>query len=122
MKRFVIFLGIGPLIGYAVVFIVIRWLHPSPMRNYANVLAGIPFAYALGFLPALAAASVDWLLRRWAWRIVVTTIIGLVGSSMWAIAPYLKFHNVRDLIMFAAMGAIPAAVCSWLSSEGEHER
>jgi hypothetical protein len=126
MKRFLIFLGIGPLIGYAVLlFIAVRWYRLGPIQYenvIPNIIAGIPLAYALGLLPALAAAGVDWLLRGLAWRVVPTTIVGLMGSSIWAIGAYLNFHDLWNLLSFAAVGGIAAAVCSWLSTIGDNTK
>ena len=126
MKRFVIFLGIGPLIGFAVFLITLNLLYrPMPIQDYAqyttNLIEAIPFAYALGFLPALISAGIDWLLRQEPWRIALTTLVGGVGGSMLGILPYLDSRNPGNLLFFAVVGAIPAAVCSLLSTIREVE-
>jgi hypothetical protein len=116
MKRFVVFLGLGPFIGYTVLFSVVQLQHPPAMSlNYANVATGALFAYVVGAPFAGMSAFTDWLLRRRAWRIVSTTIVGGATSAFLALAAYLKFGNATNFLVLAAVGAIPAAVCSWLS-------
>lgn len=117
MKRFVIFLGFGPLIGYLVLLVCMPFTAKSVEvgpHYWAKVIEGIPFAYALGLLPALAAAVADWLVKGE--RIMVTTLVGLVASSALMVPSFLESYTVKDVWLFGIVGAPSALACSWLSN------
>jgi hypothetical protein len=121
MKRFLIFVILGPIIGLAVVLAIFSFKSGVFDPDVRMVSIGLPLAYSIGAVPALFAAVVDWSLattfRFWI-RVGATCCAGyalavvtwLVMSKL--IVPYASFG---DVFVFGFYGAIPAAICSWLS-------
>jgi hypothetical protein len=62
--------------------------------------------------PALVVALVDWLVSRTRIPIVIATTLFAYGISAFAAA----WAGTIDVLVFGLVGAIPAAVCSWLSN------
>ena len=108
VKRFLIFLLLGPLIGYGVTMAMLGMLFVAP-------LMAIALAYLLGLLPALLVALLDWFLAprlSFAVRVLVCSVAGLLGS------PILIMGLLADPAMgifFGMPGVAAAFVCSLLS-------
>ena len=123
MKRLLIFLILGPIIGLAVV-LAVSLLGGNRPEVY-RVIYALPLAYAFGAVPALFTAVVDWSLatklRFWI-RVGVTCCAGYAMTvvTWWLMLlmiiplPHRRYTSV-DLFVFGFVGAIPAAICSWLS-------
>ena len=110
MKRYLIFLGIGPLIGYVLAIGEMLLLRMPP--DFTWGVPGAIFAYVLGSVPAGIAASAD---SKWK-SIALTTIIGGVASAMWPAVQYLlSGYGVEGMPVYAVIGMVSAAICSWLS-------
>jgi hypothetical protein len=79
--------------------------------------------YVFGAVPLLVLAGIDHLLSRYRWRLLVCAVAGF-GTT------YILFNYAaqggaeKDFQTYwfglGLMGAIPAAVCSWLSGH-KHE-
>ena len=111
MKRYAIFLGIGPLIGY--VFAVGEMFLFFQPPDFSWLLPGAIFAYVVGLLPAGTAALAD---AKWK-RIVITTMVGGLASAMWPVVQYLlSGYGIEGMAGYAVIGMIAAAVCSWLTA------
>jgi hypothetical protein len=115
MKRFLIFLVLFPALAtvsiYAVLYILTGALVDS--------LSGPALCYLVFMGPALVVALID----RWASRLgvihgVIATTLFAFGVSVLTVAWALGLHNV--ILAFGLVGAIPAAVCSWLSNEKQN--
>jgi hypothetical protein len=115
MKRFGIFTVLGP----PLVFLV--FAAPHMARGDFVPIVAVPallnFAYFLAIVPALLTATVDWALSRTPMyvRLVGTTVAGAVIAEL---AALFVGYDLSDLLIttrIALTGAIPAAVCSWLS-------
>jgi hypothetical protein len=108
VKRFLIFLLLGPLIGYGVALALLGMLFVAP-------LMAIGLAYLLGVLPALLVALLDWFLAPrlgFAKRVLVCSIAGFLAS------PILIMGLLADPAMgifFGAPGVVAAFACSLLS-------
>jgi len=108
VKRFLIFLLLGPLIGYGVMMALLGMLFVAP-------LMAVALAYLLGVLPALLVALLDWFLAPrlgYAMRVLVSSLGGLLGS------PVLIMGLMADLsmgILLATPGMVAAFTCSLLS-------
>ncbi|WP_431201213.1 hypothetical protein ACQ86E_18550 [Bradyrhizobium betae] len=76
------------------------------------------FAYFIVFIPACFAAAVDGVLckqRRYL-RLVITACATGVFALVWA-----HYLGERPSMHDASVGAIPAALCSWISALSEHK-
>ena len=116
MKRFLIFVCLFP--GLAIVslaaFISIEiGAVPDNPEVYKLVLWG----YLVGVVPALICALVDLLLVRTRLPAMVgTTLVGY-GIAVLAALAIFDWGLVQRIALFGLIGAIPAAICSWLSIE-----
>lgn len=124
VKRILIFLLLGPLVGYAV-YVLWQLSLGRNLGGVESVLLGLPFAYIFGVLPSLMMGFVDRFLgdRVSLWpRVLITAIVGYVASvammSVWAAIPM----PVAQLLSFGSVGAAQGAVCSWLAGDAYDTR
>jgi hypothetical protein len=112
MKRLLIFSGLFPPLALSV-YIASDPLFWSSL-DVGLVLWMLALAYAITIIPAWLTAGVDWVLSanplflRLAASVAVATILTVLTAR------YLGQHG--ETRMFGSLGAIPAAVCSWLSN------
>ena len=117
MKRTLIFVLLGPPLGFAVSSIrVARRAFSAKPRSSRHT----PWAYVVGGVPAAVASAVDYSVSsKTPWvRLALTTIGGYVATVLFiviAIRP--STSSLWQVLGFGFVGAIPAAVCSWLASE-----
>ena len=113
MKRFLIFTLLFP----PLVLLVYCAYDPIFGRDLLQLLFLVwmlGWAYLFAVVPAWLTAAVDWALSekpiylRLLATMVVATILALL------IARYLGQRG--EFLIFGSMGAIPAAICSWLSN------
>lgn len=116
MKRFLIFVVLFPPLALLIAILAI-----SEARSYLNtsfVFWMLGIAYLVGIVPALLSAWADWGLsdNPMCVRLTGTTVAG-AASIMAAVAAFNFGEMLVAPVVFliALMGAIPAAVCSWLS-------
>lgn len=91
---------------------------PSTFDLHQVVL--LPACYLVGLIPALLAAWFDHGLakRNLSWRIALTGLFGYAISYLpLAGAFWMGFLHGPELLWFGLIGAVPATVCAWLSSE-----
>ena len=108
MKRFLIYLFLFPAIATASFYALLYILTGAVVDS----LSGPAFVCLMFIAPALVVALVD----RWASRLsviagVIATTLFAYGLSVLAVA----WAGARDVLVLGLVGAIPAAVCSWLS-------
>jgi hypothetical protein len=114
MRRFLVFTGLfPPLVLFVYIMSDQLWREGLPEIGFWVWLLG--FAYLLALVPAWLTAAVDGMLSRQPLyvRLVATTAVAailaeLVGRCMGQ--PHFD-------VPVAMAGAIPAAVCWWLSVE-----
>src|SRR5262245_55624328 len=72
------------------------------------------WAYLFAVVPAWMTAGVDWALseKQIYLRLVATMAVAAILAVL--IARYLGQRG--EVLIFGSMGAIPAAICSWLSN------
>ena len=124
MKRILIFLLLGPAVGY-VVYLLWQLSVGRSIGGTEGVLLGLPFAYIFGVPTTLIIGFVDGLLndRISLWpKVIVTTVVGYIACvammSLWTPIPI----PLAQLLTFGSVGAVQAAVCSWLSSYADAAR
>ena len=117
MKRFLIFLLLGPAVGF-VVFELRELSAGKSIGGFPGFLMGLPFAYWFGLIPALVMWLEDWFLedKMQLWpKVLTSTIFGyavsIVMIVIWTAVPI----PLRQLLTFGIVGAVQGALCSWLS-------
>jgi hypothetical protein len=120
MKRFLIFTVLFPLPPLVlVVFIVPDLVSDRDFAEMGLLFWMLGFAYLLAVIPAWLTAGVDWALstKPLYLRLVATMIVAALMAELTA----RSLGQRGEVLTFVAMGAIPAAICSWLSSEKQKE-
>jgi len=112
MKRALIFTVLFPPIALAVF---------TAPDTFENLFDWTWIAYTVAIIPAWLMAGVDWALsaKPTYLRIVGTAVAAaLIGDSI----AFFLWGGLRELfpaLMAGLVGAVPAAVCSWLSSKAK---
>jgi uncharacterized membrane protein len=124
MKRFLIFAAVAPPLGFIVAFWVMlqiaNWPAGSPSTFDLAHVVMLPTIYMVGLIPALLAAWFDHALakRNVARHIALTALFGYAISYVpLAAAFWIDFPHGPYALLFGLVGAVPSAVCSWLSAE-----
>jgi hypothetical protein len=121
MRRIVIFVLLFPLMAFLVVIATSLFDGKSP-ANFADFRFGLEVAYIFGLLPALLCCALDWFLRSNPYRITRTTALGAVISTpLWILFASPRLGWFLIVVSGICLGAIPAAICSWLSGEKPKE-
>jgi len=113
MKRFLIFTALfPPLVPLVYIAADPVLLRDPPGIGFLIWLMG--YAYVLALIPAWLTAGVDWALSRRPLyvRLIATMPVAAILAEL--VARSLSQPSLD--VTTALMGAIPAAVCSWLSS------
>ena len=117
MRRFLVFLLLGPLIGFAV-FAVRDVLGGKIYGGAIGLLVGLPFAYVFGLPIVLVMWFEDWLLERrmglWP-KLLTSALTGYAGVIALLLAATSRPLSLRETLTFGIVGAVPAVVCSWLA-------
>jgi CHASE2 domain-containing sensor protein len=112
MKRFLIFTALFPPLALAV--------FTAPDAFAKNSLLdwwGLGAAYMLAIIPAWLIAGVDWALsaKPAYLRIAGTAVTAAMMTSSIALFLWGFFPGSWPALMAGLVGAVPAAMCSWLS-------
>ena len=108
MKRFLIYLLLFPAIATVSLYAVLYILTGAVVDS----LSGPAFCYLMFIGPALVVALVDWLASRTRIPSVIAATLFAYGVSAFGAA----WAGTIDVSVFGLIGAIPAAICSWLSN------
>jgi hypothetical protein len=113
MKRFLIFTVLFSPLALVVYVIPFAYVEGVPEPGFVLYLMG--FAYALAIVPGWVAAIADWLLSAKRFHFISTMVVGAGMAHL--VAWYMGDPMYpQEIISVALTGAIPAAVCSWLSN------
>jgi hypothetical protein len=122
MKRFLIFGLLGPPLGFVTAFWVmlpaLDWSLGASSHVGLHQIVLLPVAYMVGIVPALLAALFDYGLarRHVRWRILWTTLVSYAaGFIPIASSMFDGFVHGPYVLLFGLIGAVPGAICSWLS-------
>jgi hypothetical protein len=117
MKRFLIFLLLGPLLGF-LVFLLRDAAAGKIFGGFMGIIFGLPFAYLFG-LPIVVVMWVeDWLLSDrigLGMKIATSACVGYLGSIAMLLVTTARHIELPQILSFGLVGAIPAATCSWLA-------
>src|ERR1700712_565564 len=122
MRRFLIFAILFPPIAFVVAFWIMlqiaNWAAGGPSTfDYHQVIL-LPLAYLVGIVPALLTAKADDILfkQRVRYRILWAAFAGYIFIFMPLLAALtMGFVHGPYLLLFGMIGAVPAAVCSWVA-------
>lgn len=117
MKRFLLFLLLGPLIGFTA-FEIREVILGRLIGGWPGFVTGLPFAYWFGLVPSLVMWLEDWFLedKLGLWpKVTTSAITGYVVS----IGMLLIWTSVAippsQIASFGIVGAVQGLICSWLS-------
>jgi hypothetical protein len=118
MRRFLIFAALFPPLAFVVMLQILNWaLGDNSTADYHQLVL-LPAAYVIVLLPAMLTALVDDALarRKVSYRILWTTLAGYMFIFVPLLAALLtgSIHGAY-LLLFGVIGAVPAAICSWLA-------
>ena len=123
MKRIAIFVLLGPPLGMITglygMLPVLNWSLGEPSLIDFHQFALLPLAYVIGLIPALIVGCFDAALahRKVRGRIVMTTLFAAAACYIPLMTSIgMGFIGGPFLLLFGLIGAVPAAVCSWLGS------
>jgi len=110
MKRFFIFTLLFPPLALAVF---------TAPDGFKNLLSWLVYAYPLAMIPALSVTRIDWNLSAKTTRLPLkpTTLAGALITGSVAFFLGGGFTEFFPALLTLLVGAVPAAVCSWLSTE-----
>ena len=124
MKRFVIFAAVAPPLGFIVAFWMLlqiaNWVAGGPSTFDLAQVVMLPTVYLVGVIPALLTAWFDHVLakREMPYRIALTAVFGYFVSYVPLVGAFLMgFMHDPTVVLLGLVGAVPAAVCSWLATE-----
>jgi hypothetical protein len=116
-KRVLLFVLLGPLLGFVMAFWVMLPIASLALGEGANVDLGqvmiLPIAYIVGAAPAALAGAIDHLMagkiRRPLWTALAGYMLGFVPILAGLL---MGFMHGPFLLVFGLIGAVPALVCS----------
>jgi hypothetical protein len=124
MKRFLIFAAVAPPLGFIIAFWMMlqiaNWMAGAPSTFDVQHVALLPTVYAFGMIPALLMAWFDHVLaqRRIGYRIALTTLFAYALSYVPLLGAFqLGFMHEPSVLLLGLIGAVPAALCSWLATD-----
>ena len=124
MKRLLIFTLVAPPLSFATAFWimlqVVNWAAGNPSTFELRQVALLPTVYLVGLIPALAAATYDYVMAEAevSYRTGLTAMFAYAISYVpLVIAGAMEFTQGPCFWLFGLVGAVPAALCSWLANE-----
>ena len=124
MKRFLIFAAVAPPLGFIIAFWVMlqiaNWMAGAPSTFDLQHVVMLPTVYVFGVIPALLIAWFDQVLaqRQMSYRIALTASFAYALSYVPLLGAFqLGFMHEPSAVLLGLIGAVPAAVCSWLATE-----
>ena len=110
MNRFLIFLLLFPAVATVSFYAVVYALTGAVVDSGS----GPVLMYLVFIAPGLLAALFDWLVAKTSIPAVIATTLVAYGSSVLVLGGALG--SSKHILALGLIGAIPAALCSWLSN------
>lgn len=120
MKRFLTFPGLLPPL--ALLAFLVPGLFARPELPTFRALYGmLGIAYFVAIVPACLLSVVDWYFsqKRTFVSITVTATTGFILSLVTAYVFGLRAEVRNDPVLIGMIGAVPAAICCWLSKTSQ---
>ncbi len=134
MKRYLIFVAIGPFIGgflllFANTFESGYWTETSWTevgRFFGFFVKSLQYSYLFGVVPALMIGAIDDILyhvRRIPWWVRVC-IVGAIGFTITELLYGSRGPDtgVTQFILYGLVGGVPAVLSSWLAHKYADEQ
>jgi hypothetical protein len=124
MKRFLIFLLLSPLLGFTV-FIIRDIAGGMIFGGPMGFLFGLPFANLFGLPVVLIMWAEDWWLAdkiNLPVKVVTSACVGYVAVIAILLMAATRHLSLHECLTFGIVGAIPAAICSWLAGFNQQKR
>jgi hypothetical protein len=116
MKRFLMFTVLFPPLALLVYTSPLVIQEGVPKLGFIIYL--MEFAYVLAVVPCWLAAATDWMLSARPSYVRMTASMAVAAVMAHLVARYLgDSMDVSEIVTVALTGAVPAAVCSWLSGQ-----
>jgi hypothetical protein len=116
--RLVLFGVLGPPAGLIAGLAALRLTGPTGLDPFPGLLVLLPVTYFLGLVPALVTGLVDAVLAAHGtrYRLLLTTVTGAAVGFMPIAAAIGVAGLLRPaILLWAIIGAAPAALCAWLA-------
>ena len=117
MKRFLIFVLLGPVLGF-LVFLARDLAAGKVFGGFMGILVGLPFVYLFGLPIVLVMWAEDWLLSdkiALGMKVATSACVGYLASIAMLLLTSALHIELPQVLSFGMVGAIPAAACSWLA-------
>jgi hypothetical protein len=117
MKRFLIFLLLGPLLGF-LVFLLRNVSAGKIVGGFIGFVFGLPFAYLFGLPIVLVMWVEDWFLSDkigLGMKVATSACVGYLASIAMLLLTSALHLQLPQILSFGIVGSILAAVCSWLA-------
>ena len=115
MKRFLIFLLLVPMLGF-LVFLLHNVFAGKIVGGFTGFVFGLPFAYLLSCGLRTGFVRQNWA-RNESRHICCEGYVASIAMLLLTSALQLQLPQI---LSFGIVGAIPAAVCSWLAGTTEN--
>ena len=122
MKRFLIFLLLGPMLGF-LVFLLRNVFAGKIVGGFTGFVFGLPFAYLFGLPIVLIMWVEDWFRSGkigLGMKVATSSCVGSPASIAMLVLTSALYLQLPQILSFGIVGAIPAAVCSWLAGTTEN--
>jgi glucan phosphoethanolaminetransferase (alkaline phosphatase superfamily) len=122
MKRYLIFVAVGPALGGFVLLLATTyqsgyWTETNAAeiaKLFKVFVVSLQYSYLFGFLPALMICAIDDILFH-VRRVGPVLRMLLVGVFAFFLAALnYSSHGVLQFILYGLVGFIPATISSWL--------
>ena len=112
MRLLIFTLAFPPLV--LLVFIAPDATSTRDFMEAGMLLWMLGWAYTVAVVPAWLTAGMDWALSARPLHLRLAATMG-VAATLAVLSARYGFGQKGEYLYFGSMGAIPAAVCSWLS-------
>ena len=129
MKRYVIFVLIGPAIGGLILLATTTYLSgywaetslAEVGKFFVVLFTTLQFSYLFGLLPCLAVASIDDILAHvnrinWVVRMVMIGVIGFFAAEF-LYGSRGSDSGALQFVLYGLVGLVPAMLSSWLARD-----
>lgn len=115
MKRILVFTWLFPPL-VLLVFVAPDAISTRDLMEVGLLIWMLAWAYMVAVVPAWLTAAVDWALSARPLYLRLVATMG-VAAVMAVLSARYGFGQKGEYLYFGLMGAIPAALCSWLSDQ-----
>ena len=120
MRRVGVFFTTGPVLGLVAIMLMSIGVKPKFPALHASAVF-VMFAFVASLLPSVVSGLVDVVFGGRSWRTWATTCVGMASGFSEMMYIHVSATTLQ-MAEFCIFGAIPAAVCSWLSRERQDGR